>query len=579
MTTYPNTTGGGGTPGGGTGSSTQTRLSFAQAVLQGLGLSPDHNRLVALLAWMAGENTTAAFNPFATTHQMPGSSSFNSVGVQNFTDFAQGVQATIETIRNGNYAAVIKALESPTSTPEQIASAVIASPWGTTNIPTQNVAANYQQYAGIQLGTQGSAAGGGAGTTGAPGSNTPQIGTGANFKSVNTLPGVEGKDYHFVTNGGRTYVVYSLNLGTVGKQISMAWRVTKDEEAALGVSNAVAVSNEQFKNLQVFGDASLITANNANVHPWQTYIQQLQQIYGHVSWLNDAGYMKTMMLGWFEGWDSATLAQALTTTKWYQSQSDWARQWTTKSATERKAETKGMVTQMTQAMEQLYGDQNPWTTTSGADAAKIQQWANNVMGGKFGDPQTGFQVWLNDRRNEAKGISGTTAWTDAQQAIQSQNAFINGPEQLFGQLRDQASAWLGYSGKNAPNIPTDTLKKWANDVWIGTKSQTDFDAFLQNQAHAMYPYLPTGSSWQDFAGAYKARAENLLGTPIDWSNTILQNLGGRDSSGQATGQPMSFDQFEQNLRHTDAFWNSNTAKTEGFSLLANLDSMMNGTTY
>ena len=52
----------------------------------------------AFLAWEPQENTAACWNPLATTWGMPGSTNFNSVGVQNYPDQATGILATANTL-------------------------------------------------------------------------------------------------------------------------------------------------------------------------------------------------------------------------------------------------------------------------------------------------------------------------------------------------------------------------------------------------------------------------------------------------------------------------------------------------
>lgn len=94
----------------------------------GMPVTPDNVRF--LNAWAQAEGSRAAFNPLATTQPASGASSFNSVGVRNYTSYEQGLQATAQTLRNGNYGGILSALRSGTSA-VSAAQAVAASPWGT----------------------------------------------------------------------------------------------------------------------------------------------------------------------------------------------------------------------------------------------------------------------------------------------------------------------------------------------------------------------------------------------------------------------------------------------------------------
>ncbi len=90
---------------------------YFEAVIQGLGLPVDSWRLEFFTHWQPFENTTAKFNPLATTQHMPGSTPLggdpnqnNGNPVQEYLTFADGVAATVKTLQNGDYPAIIAAL-------------------------------------------------------------------------------------------------------------------------------------------------------------------------------------------------------------------------------------------------------------------------------------------------------------------------------------------------------------------------------------------------------------------------------------------------------------------------------------
>jgi hypothetical protein len=71
------------------------------------------SNLVALVAWQYSEFTQAAWNPLADTLPMPGSTDFNSIGVQDYVSLGQGLQAVRHTLTNGpslGYPAIVSAL-------------------------------------------------------------------------------------------------------------------------------------------------------------------------------------------------------------------------------------------------------------------------------------------------------------------------------------------------------------------------------------------------------------------------------------------------------------------------------------
>lgn len=111
-----------------------TPQSFARAVLRAEDLPRTACNVGALEAWEAAEgghwNNTAAFNPLNTTLPEPGSSPMNSVGVQSYTSWAEGLRATVDTLNNGNYPGILAALSAGNDA-QAVADAVGASPWGT----------------------------------------------------------------------------------------------------------------------------------------------------------------------------------------------------------------------------------------------------------------------------------------------------------------------------------------------------------------------------------------------------------------------------------------------------------------
>jgi hypothetical protein len=111
-----------------------TPASWAQALLALLGDPVSAENVRALVGWERAEGghwgNSAHYNPLNTTQREPGSSSMNSVGVQAFSSWDQGLTATRTTLLNGRYGGILAALAAG-SCATCVASAVGASPWGT----------------------------------------------------------------------------------------------------------------------------------------------------------------------------------------------------------------------------------------------------------------------------------------------------------------------------------------------------------------------------------------------------------------------------------------------------------------
>lgn len=88
---------------------------FARALLADLGVSdPSPVQIQMILSWADREGTSATNNPLATTQAAPGSYYLpgNTAGVQQYPTLAEGAKATADTIRNGNYPNILRALIS-----------------------------------------------------------------------------------------------------------------------------------------------------------------------------------------------------------------------------------------------------------------------------------------------------------------------------------------------------------------------------------------------------------------------------------------------------------------------------------
>ena len=106
-------------------------VQWAKDFLTKLGAPLTASNLQAITAWEQAEGTKAAFNPLATTQSgFAGETTFNSVGVKNYTSYQDGLDANVKVITNGLYTNILAALNQGTSA-QAVAQAVANSPWGT----------------------------------------------------------------------------------------------------------------------------------------------------------------------------------------------------------------------------------------------------------------------------------------------------------------------------------------------------------------------------------------------------------------------------------------------------------------
>jgi hypothetical protein len=113
-----------------------TRSNYAHTLKTHLGIHVSNHGF--WLAWMLAESGTepcngrsgAKWNPLNTTWREPGSTDFNSVGVQNFPTYAEGMAAESSTLHLQYYAQLIAACRRGDSL-GHLANLLQHSPYGT----------------------------------------------------------------------------------------------------------------------------------------------------------------------------------------------------------------------------------------------------------------------------------------------------------------------------------------------------------------------------------------------------------------------------------------------------------------
>lgn len=93
-----------------------TPQGFAVGLLRSLGDPTNQANVSGLMGWEAREggnwHNTAHFNPLNTTENAPGATSMNGVGVKSYLNWNQGLNATKNTLTNGDYADILGSLKA-----------------------------------------------------------------------------------------------------------------------------------------------------------------------------------------------------------------------------------------------------------------------------------------------------------------------------------------------------------------------------------------------------------------------------------------------------------------------------------
>lgn len=107
-----------------------TDKNFYEKLLKELGAPVSDENMKFLYAWRQAEGKAGKYNPFNTTHKMPNSTNFNSVGVKNYQSIEDGLYATIKTLKNGRYNCIVDGLKNDIGA-AQIAKCESLKVWGT----------------------------------------------------------------------------------------------------------------------------------------------------------------------------------------------------------------------------------------------------------------------------------------------------------------------------------------------------------------------------------------------------------------------------------------------------------------
>jgi hypothetical protein len=107
---------------------------FSVAVLRRLGIQPTAGAVQAMIGWQKAEgghwHNTARYNPLNTTQPAPGAGNTGTQGnIKVYRSWDQGIDATVQTLKNGHYGAILNALK--TGHAGAVAGAIGQTPWGT----------------------------------------------------------------------------------------------------------------------------------------------------------------------------------------------------------------------------------------------------------------------------------------------------------------------------------------------------------------------------------------------------------------------------------------------------------------
>ena len=413
--------------------------------------------------------------------------------------------------------------------------------------------------------------GGGGGGAGDPG-KPPNLRA---LAKDNRLLGELGKDFNLVRGPRGTFAaVYKYKLG--GEVVKVAINLGKDPEKlskyGLKASDAKSLNKQQMKQIQGIGWADELAPHirKGDKHVMKSLTRHLRNQYGGQAILENDEVMSVVIANSMFGWTAGEFENRLRQTKLYQNTNDYQRNWVTVTSPKQKADT---VKQMTESIIDVLEDQYGFEWAKYVDGKQVKDWAEKIASGKFGDPGAGLAFWSERQEDKAAAIVGTPAYVRQQTEAESVRGYMNRPEDKKEALMSQARAYLGphYVPDNA------TLLAWATDIVTEKKTDADWMNYLRKTSRALHPYKSEDTPWQDFASPYRAAAERVFGTTIEWGDAALSNLQGTKPDGTPLGTPMAAYEFEQYLRDNDPrFWANPDTEERGRAFGQELLAVMGG---
>ncbi|MGH2980540.1 MAG: hypothetical protein ACRDKV_00665, partial [Solirubrobacterales bacterium] len=429
-------------------------------------------------------------------------------------------------------------------------------------------------------GGQGGGPGGGGGGGGGAGGGG---GGGGNKPKNRFLPGVRGKDFWIGRHGGNQYAIYTAEFR--GNKVRVAVRLpsSRSKLRAMGLKpgDGRHITKAQAKGIQFGGfaaDELIIHGEERN--PFKAIIRALTRNFAGTDVLEDDEVAAIMLMGAALGWSDGEIQGELRNSKWWKKSTRYSRQWAQETTPEERKRTIASYQQkMVDALEETYG--LGWLRHVPGGMKDIRQEAQRIASGQYGlmgDPNDAFNLWIGKQTDRARKIEGTPAWVAFKQDQIAQREFENRPEEAFFQLQDMAKAYLGYDPRGGARMAQDQLKELADDLAFARKTQGEIEQMFGRKARDLYQWLGPDERWIDRASTYKSIAEGLLGTPLGWNDSFLQDFTARDAEGNVRDPKiaMTADQFAHMVRSSDRWRFSTQGQETGLQGAGILTSMFAG---
>jgi hypothetical protein len=537
---------------------------FVRAVLEGIGAPATPGNVAALLSWAAGENTTAANNPLATTQGRgdPGRygnpTIFNSHGVKNYPDFETGVRATVDTLNLSHYRDIVTVLKRGTDANE-LERFVVESPWGTKTFGDAQPA---------ETSSFTSASGAVYGTT--PGDTVwPEGNPAEDDDRVRTASPVPA-GYQAFNVDGQQYIVYELD-GGMGVSAYLYFR---HDTSLPGGTISAADWAERSADWADAGASTVLSQDPDMMgRTWENIAENF--LYESSAYGTDALADPTYMAALAEylaspDMEPKALEELIRRTDWWDSRTDRHRIFSNLSEAEQSQQILDQAQGLLTLWEYYTGETIDWMGYDGQDASgdvsidelrrfnpSLYEWATKVADGTS-TQQTAVNTWVkpaaaeienspHNRRIEdetiAAGRRGVDVATNRGSVVDLYNRF-----------------GLDVSESEAARV--------AEQLYMNETSLEDVEGTVKDASQAVWVNKPRDVDWETWASPYTMAYSNVLETtrPDFRDSAMTTHLGGAEMPNLAD--------FKQGLRGLDSWQYTDNAKESYATTFGTIGRMM-----
>ena len=256
--------------------------------------------------------------------------------------------------------------------------------------------------------------------------------------------------------------------------------------------------------------------------PWEDLKNKIFDSYGYVAGFDDPEIKQLILQSFFESWSPDEFLSHYKQTTYYNTRNKKQLDWANLSEAEKQYQINTTAKTLVDAWKNYYGTDIAGGLTNPDILAAAQAIASGTM--EYGE-------WDYNTRKAAEAVSGTPAYRDRTKETQAQGKEGVDIENLTKAAEDSWRNWVGPVA-----IPNNFASKWANDIYMNTKSEADLQNYLETVSKSYWTNKPDNVAWADWAAPFKSEVQKILEDPNIADNDSLLSailsggLAGRDAT-------------------------------------------------